>query len=118
MDYKDVNDYIVSRVGQDALKEAGTALGKIRGEFINLKENAISILSALLGTTPDSFLQRQFDVIEKLAVRHPQKIARQFITGGQVFTRDATAMTQGFCVAPHQSLSALPLCNRIGNRPR
>jgi predicted nucleotide-binding protein len=109
MDYKDVNDYIVSRVGRDALKEAGSAFEKIWDEFINLKENAISILSTFLGVTPDSFLQRQFDAIEKLAVRHPQKIERQFITGGQVMTRDATAMTQGFCVAPHQSLSALPL---------
>ena len=49
MDYKDVKDYIVLRVGQDDLEEAGSGLGQIRGEFINLKENAISILSALLG---------------------------------------------------------------------
>jgi predicted nucleotide-binding protein len=109
MDYKDVNDYIVSRVGHDEIQKAGNALGPIQDDFANLKENAISILSALLSTTPDSFLQRQFNAIEQLTVRHPQEIARQFIEGGQVFSRDTTAMTQGFCVAPHQSLSALPL---------
>ena len=54
-------------------------------------------------------MQRQFDAVEKLSVRHPQEIARQFIGGGQVFSRDGTAMTQGFVVASHQSLSALPL---------
>jgi predicted nucleotide-binding protein len=60
--------------------------------------------------TPDSFLQRQSDTIEKLRARHPQTIARQFIQdGGQVFSRDSTALNQGFCVAPHQMLSALPL---------
>jgi hypothetical protein len=109
IDYKDVNDYIVSRVGHDDIENAGKAIGPIQDDFVNLKENAISILSALLSTTPDSFLQRQFSAIEQLTVSHPQKIARRFIGGGQVFSRDTTAMTQGFCVAPHQSLSALPL---------
>jgi hypothetical protein len=108
-DSSDVNDYIVSRVGHDDIENAGKAIGPIQDDFVNLKENAISILSALLSTTPDSFLQRQFSAIEQLTVSHPQKIARRFIGGGQVFSRDTTAMTQGFCVAPHQSLSALPL---------
>jgi hypothetical protein len=111
MDYKDVKDYIVSRVGHDDIQKASSALGPIRDEFVNLKENAISILSTLLSRTPDSFLQRQFKAIEQLTVRHPQNIARQFIEGGQVFSRDTTAMTQGFSVAPHQQLSALPLAS-------
>jgi predicted nucleotide-binding protein len=108
MDHKDVHDYIISRIGKNDVEKAGSALGPIQDEFINLKEHAISLYSVLLTTTPDSFLQRQFHAIEQLTVRLPQEISHEF-TGGQVFTRDSTALSQGFCVAPHQSLSVLPL---------
>ena len=109
MDYKDVNDYIVSRVGKDELEQAGRALGPIRDEFANIKENGISIISTILGSMSDSFLQRQLHAIEELEATNPQDIARRFIPDGQVWSRDSLARTQGLCVAPHQSLSALPL---------
>jgi len=109
MDYKDVNDYIVSRVGHDELEQVGHALGPLRDEFSNIKENAISIISAVLSTASDSFLQRQLQATEQLKAADPQQIARRFIPRDQVMSRDSLAMTQGLCVAPHQSLSALPL---------
>lgn len=110
LDDNEVKDYILSRVGKSSVDTLISTLEPIPAEFRNLKENAISILSALLITNSDPFLQRQLNTIEKITPRSPVTIAQEFISGGgQVMSRDMTAMGQGFSVAPHQSLSAIPL---------
>lgn len=108
MDPKQVDNFITSQVGDKKLKAAAAAITPIRADFESIKENTISVLSAILSTATDSFLKRQLDAIEKLEATHPQQIERQFISG-RVWSRDSLAMSQGVSVAPHQALSTLPL---------
>jgi hypothetical protein len=111
MDPKQVSNFITSQVGDQKLKVAVAAIAPIRADFESVKENAISVLSAILSTTTDSFLKRQLDTIEKLEATHPQQIEHEFISG-QVWSRDSLAMSQGLSVAPHQALSTLPLSTK------
>jgi hypothetical protein len=69
MDYKEVSNYITSQVGDEELSAAG-AVTTIRADFESIKENAISVLTAILSTAADSFLKRQLDAIGKLEATH------------------------------------------------
>lgn len=88
MDPKQVSNFITSQVGDKKLKVAVAAITPIRADFESIKENAISVLSAILSTATDSFLKRQLDTIEKLEAAHPQQIEHEFISG-QVWSRDS-----------------------------
>jgi predicted nucleotide-binding protein len=109
MDREAVIDEIISRAGGADPKKLDIERASIRDDFIILKENVISILTAVLGTLPDAFLKRKLQEIEQLEPRDPHIIAKGFLPQGQVMTRDTLALTQGFRVAPHQLLSALPV---------
>jgi hypothetical protein len=109
MDPKTVRDEIVSRVGNDSVKAAEDELAPIQKTLVSLKENVVSVLSVILGEKSDSFLQRQLEAIERLAVPDLQEITQSFIPNGRVWSRDSLAMTQGLSAAPHQVLSAVPL---------
>jgi hypothetical protein len=109
MDFKEVSDYIVYRAGKQDCQSIGGKLTPIHDDFLTIKENAISLFSALLTTKSDPFFRRQLNVIEQLTADNPQDIARRFISDGRVWSRDSLAMTQGLSVAPHQALAAFPL---------
>jgi predicted nucleotide-binding protein len=109
MDREAVMDEIISRAGGADPKKLDIEVAPIRDDFTNLKENAISVLTAVHAALPDTFLQRKLGEIEQLNPRDPHTIAMRFIRKGQVMTRDTLALTQGFHVAPHQTVSALPV---------
>jgi predicted nucleotide-binding protein len=110
MDHEAVIDEIVSRAGGHDPKAIEDAeLAPIREAFAGQKENAISILSAVLSVTSDAFLQNKLEEIEKLKAPDPSTIARRLVPNGQIFTRDTLALTQKLRIAPHQSVSAFPL---------
>jgi predicted nucleotide-binding protein len=108
MDREDVFAELSSRAGCDP-KTLDIEVAPIRDEFATIKENIISILIAVLSTRKDAFLERKLIEIEALNVRDPYTIGKGFISHGQVMTRDTLALGQGFSVAPHQILSALPM---------
>jgi hypothetical protein len=108
MDHEGVIDEIVARAGGHDPKAIDAAIAPIREAFAGLRENAISILSAVLSATPDSFLQTKLQEIKGLKAPDPSTIAREFLPDGQIFTRDTLALTQKLRVAPHQSVLALP----------
>jgi predicted nucleotide-binding protein len=109
MDREAVIDEIISRAGGADPRKLDIELAPIRHDFVNLKENAVSVLTAFLATMSDSFLQRKLQEIEQLEPRDPHTIAMGFLPKGQVMTRDTLALTQRLRVAPHQSVAALPL---------
>jgi predicted nucleotide-binding protein len=75
---------------------------------VGLKDNGISILSAVLGVNTDTFLQDKLEEMGNLKAPDPFTIAYGFLPKGQIFTRDTLALTQKLRVAPHQSVAALP----------
>jgi hypothetical protein len=110
MDHQAVIDEIVSRAGGYDPKVIDAQLAPIRVTFGDLKENAISILSAVRSVTTDDFLQTKLQEIKKLNASDPSTVAYSFLPKGQIFTRDTLALTQGLHVAPHQSVLALSVC--------
>jgi hypothetical protein len=87
MDREAVIDEIISRAGGADLRKLDIELTPIRDDFENLRENAISILTAILATQPDAFLQKRVQEVEKLTPRDPHAIAMDFLPRGQVMTR-------------------------------
>jgi hypothetical protein len=63
MDRQTVIDEIVSHAGNPDVEALGTELAPIRKVFADLKENTISVLSAVLSKTPDSFLQKNWKTL-------------------------------------------------------
>lgn len=109
MDYETVQSDIIRRAGNpdiDALKASLAAAGK---NLSDLKEEAISALTRSAAKEKDLFLQRKLDQIESLEVADPGTIERTLGNRGQTWSRDSTAVTQGFRLAPHQALVALTL---------
>ena len=109
MDREAVIDEIISRAGGADPRKLDIELAPIRDDFVNLKENVISVLTALLAAVSDPFLQRKLHEIEQLQPRDPHAVAISFLPKGQVITRDTLALTQRLQVAPHQSAAALPV---------
>ena len=107
MDYKDVHDYIVSRVGQnDIERRTGTRVDS--DEFINLKENAISIYSVILKKYMIRFYKGNLTPSRNYrspAGRNWSRIHHWWTDHEPRYHRDDPRLL----VAPHQSLSALPI---------
>jgi predicted nucleotide-binding protein len=108
MDHRSVIAELLKRAEIDDLGEIEETLSRSRDKLSTLKEQAISMLSAALARKPDDFLSRQLASVEKIAPATPAEIA-EAMTAGQVFSRDSTAMSQGFKIAPHQTLAAIVL---------
>jgi hypothetical protein len=109
MDKEAVIDQIVSQAGGHDLKLIDAQLEPIRQAFDNLKQSVVSILSVKLKSVSDPYLEKKLQEIEKLTAPEPAKIALRLLRKGQIMTRDTLALGQGWCVAPHQSVLALPL---------
>ena len=79
----------------------------LRKEFASLKATLTSVLSASLsGKTKDGYLQQRLDRAENLDAPSANKVSRNLLPSGQLFSRDSLAMTQGLKVAPHQTIAS------------
>ena len=85
-----------------------TSLAQIRETFLNLREEATSILSTAPGGTKDSFLERKLQQVQALIATDADAIAADLINGPS-WSRDSLAISQGKRLAPHQKLISLPL---------
>jgi hypothetical protein len=109
MDHHAVVEQILARASHPDIEEIARTLASIRESFLSLKERAISLLTAVPADQGDSFLARKLDQIKGLTVAHPDAIEPTLVERGRVYSRDSTAVSQGFRVAPHQSVMAICL---------
>ena len=106
-DAKIVTDEIVRRAGDIDVGLIETSLAGDRGEFFDLRERAVSLLTVLQGDPPDTFLARKLRQVDLLRAPERGEIAKGLV-GGPDWSRDSLAVSQGHRVAPHQSLIAIP----------
>jgi len=106
MDHKVVFDELARRAGVGDPDELNKAIHTIRERFTDLKNEAVSILSAFVSVEPDSFLQGKLGEVEKLKAPAGQTLVRQQLPSSYT-SRDSLAMHQGLRSAPHQLLGAL-----------
>lgn len=74
--------------------------------FESEKSDILSILSGETSESPDPFLKRIKDDIEKLSILKQNTIISELNRIGEVFTRDMVAMGQGLKIPPHVSVIA------------
>ena len=108
MDYQTVIDTILLRAGSPEIVAIEEALAPLRETFSDLKERAISLLTAGLAGSQDLYLGRKLKQIEDLIIADRDAIAQTLIPDGG-WSRDSLAVTKGNRIAPHQSLIALCL---------
>jgi predicted nucleotide-binding protein len=109
MDRDEVIATLLQRAGIDKLDEIESKIASQKNRLSEFKEQAISLLTSLLGANDDAFVSRKLAQIEKIKLAAPGEIASSLVQRGQVISRDMTAMGQGRWIAPHQSLIAVSL---------
>jgi predicted nucleotide-binding protein len=106
-DHQSVIDRILAYAGGADIEAIEATLKKLREEFSDLKERAISLFTAV--QSKDTFLDRKLKQIEPLQIADARTIAFSFLPKREYWSRDSLAMSQGCRIAPHQSLIAIPL---------
>jgi predicted nucleotide-binding protein len=109
MDRQAVIDQLLDRAGNPVLDAISATLAPLEEVFSNLKERAISLLTAVLAEGPDAFIERKLHQVEELKLASRHTIEMSALPRGRFMTRDSHAMSQGLQVAPHQSLIAYVL---------
>jgi hypothetical protein len=99
--YDVVEAHIETLAKHPNLDPARDAARHADGVFDSGKAEIISVLETELATRPDSLLSQLKDDLEKLELKSPFDIAERWSPKGQMFTRDKTAMNQGFTVPAH-----------------
>jgi len=113
LDHKAVVDAVIARAATVDPQKLEQDLAPFRKLVGRHKENLASILTAAMRSTKDRLLEKNLDEIESLETPAPGEVARRFLPKGQIFTRDSLALGEGLCVAPHQSVIALPYSGQI-----
>lgn len=121
-----VEKEIYDRAKNPDLKTVEKIAENADSTFESEKSDILSILSGEISDSPDPFLERIKDDIEKLSILKQNTIIRGLNPTGQVFTRDMVAMGQGFKVPPHLSVIAkvislrhpLESCEELGKLAR
>ena len=108
MDYQAVIDEILLRAGSPDTDAIEKALAGLRETLSDLKERGISLLTAALAGSQDTFLSRKLKQIDDLTIADRKAIAQTLIPSSG-WSRDSLALTKGNRLAPHQSLIALCL---------
>ena len=109
MDQEQVRELILGRAGNPDIAAITEQLASLRQRLLTAKDQAVSILTATSGETPDSFIQKKLEQIDSLQAPEASTIAQSLLPRGNYWSRDSLAMTQGAQVAPHQRLIGLYL---------
>jgi hypothetical protein len=107
MDYESVFLDLIHRAGISDIAVIRDKLASLHGAFSGLKERAISLLSPISEGAKDTFIDRKLYQIEQLEASNPETIEGALVKRGAGWSRDSMAVTQGYRVAPHQSLMAI-----------
>jgi hypothetical protein len=109
MGYQYVVDVIRKRAGNPDTDEIKAKFEHSRNGFLDLKETATSILTAVLAEREDAFLRKKLDQVEKLVPPEISEVIRALLPQSPFWSRDSLAMSQGLKIAPHQAEAALPI---------
>ena len=111
-----VKDAIHQLAYNPDLKTARTFSGEAGREFDTLKSDVLSIIETRLADVSDEFLGRLKDQVAKLAVLSTDEVAEHLRPKGQIMTRDAAALGQGYRLPPHLAVRAelLAIQNTLG----
>jgi predicted nucleotide-binding protein len=104
--YKDVYEHLKGQttgLGLDELIELANSVGETLGK---LREDLISILSAVADGAHDSYLQNLVDRSRDTRLLGVPAIVETLAPHGQFFSRDMTAVTSGIQTPPHVYLLA------------
>jgi hypothetical protein len=113
MDRDEVVREIVERAGNPDVEAIKTAVASGGDDLSDLKERAISILTAVDPEGSDKFLARQLRQIEVLQRADHKTIENDLVARGYFWTRDSLAMSQGLRSAPHQAVTAIWLSENL-----
>jgi predicted nucleotide-binding protein len=101
-----IKQTIHAMAGDPSLENAQIASGEARTTFDRAKPEAISILETEIAETPDPFLKKLINELEKLEPMSSSRIQQSWLPRGQYFTRDSLALSQGNKVPPHVEIGA------------
>lgn len=105
--HDEVLNEIRARAGHPNVTEAESLSEAARRSFNEAQADAASLVRAFLSTRPDEFLASIAEDIEKtVALTKAQAMQAQLPRGGNLMSRDSTAIMQGLHVAPHQEILA------------
>ena len=113
MDRDEVIREIVARAGNPDIEAIKTAVASGGDDLSDLKERAISILTAVDPEGSDKFLARQLRQIEVLQRADHKTIENDLVARGYFWTRNSLAMSQGLRSAPHQAVTAIWLSENL-----
>jgi predicted nucleotide-binding protein with TIR-like domain len=88
----------------DAMSELGVG---IVGESEDLREELLSMLTAVAASGQDSYISRLLERVEKTRLRSLSDIVGTMQPRGSFFSRDSTAMSGGMKTPPHIALAAM-----------
>lgn len=103
---------IYKLAGNPSIEYAVQLSEKTKKEFEKLKSDVLSILTTSLDDHNDSFLTRLKDDAEQIFALSQSKIIRGMQPSGEFITRDAIALSQGYCVPPHLNILSLTISIR------
>jgi predicted nucleotide-binding protein len=112
MQADEVRGIILARAGIDDIDTLSRRLTSCRDELATLKEQGISLLSVVISSNKDPFLERKFKEVEGIVIASPGDILASIRVGSRM-TRDSTALPQGTHAAPHQRLEAIHLSAEV-----
>jgi len=102
----ELRKHILMQAGNPDIDELRSNTSSILDRFEIAKANIVSIIQTTNPSENDKFLTAQAAAVEELVVRTPIDILNIWKPNGQVMTRDAIAMGQGFRAPPHLQLQA------------
>ena len=112
-DAEGVKAKIYEMAGHPSLEDAHALAARASEEFEKRKSEAASLLTTALKEADDSFLGAVKNDVENLTVLDRAAIADRLTPGGQVMSRDAIAVGQGFRTPPHLAVRADVLACRV-----
>ncbi len=104
-----IEKLIYELAGNPSIEYAIQLSEKTKKEFEKLKSDVLSILTTSLDDHNDSFLTRLKDDADKISALSKSQIIRGMQPSGEFFTRDAIALSKGYCVPPHLDILSLTI---------
>jgi Predicted nucleotide-binding protein containing TIR-like domain len=98
---EDVKSYIQKLAGRPSLDQAKARAEESKKLFESAKSDLISLLSASLSETEDSYIRSLKKDVENADLLTPSDVVGAMRPSGQYMSRDSTAVTQGVRVPPH-----------------
>lgn len=101
-----VMEVIFRNAGNVSLDRGRKLASETLTEFNKCKGDILSILTAALSTTPDSFLEDLKQETGKITVMSANDVIEAIRPKGSIMSRDSLAATQGLHVPPHYNVIA------------